>query len=112
MLKHSHSFLCFEYTHLIRLYLCIQYHASEHSSLSVCICLSGSEVWHPLCKQASRTERKLRVSVLLLVLGPDFKIPSDLVYSLFIVLYSSGAHQKPPSLLRAPALVHPAGSSV
>lgn len=29
-------------------------------TLSLC-CLAGSEVWHPICKQAARAEKKLKV---------------------------------------------------
>lgn len=38
-------------------------------SLSLCYFLGllGSEVWHPICKQAARAEKKLKVSTLVMM---------------------------------------------
>lgn len=36
-------------------------HTVNNDIVCVCLCV-GSEVWHPMCKEAARLERKLRVS--------------------------------------------------
>lgn len=92
----------------------MQYHAvaSEHSFLCLLLSLRFRGVASFVQAGISNREETPSECYALPIIGLNFNIPSDFVFPSFPLLYSSGAHQKPPSLLRAPALVHPAGSSV
>lgn len=45
--------------------------------LSLC-CVAGSEVWHPICKQAARAEKKLKVGTRVMGISPGWHLAGDI----------------------------------
>lgn len=48
-----------------------------HGAQTLSLCTSGSEVWHPICKQAARAEKKLKVGGRARGLSQRWHIPGD-----------------------------------
>lgn len=48
-----------------------------HGAQTLSLCTSGSEVWHPICKQAARAEKKLKVGGKVRGLSQRWHIPGN-----------------------------------
>lgn len=76
-------------------------------TLSLC-CLAGSEVWHPICKQAARAEKKLKVGSRVRGISERWHVPGDVVPESLLEVNCCGNAQAQGGfrrLARAPSLL-------
>lgn len=73
-------------------------------TLSLC-CVAGSEVWHPICKQAARAEKKLKVGSRVRGISERWHIPGDVALESLLEVNCCGSVQAQGGFLgRVPAL--------